>query len=288
MFISQPPRRHPEGETIDASKGSPSLSAPCTPPSPASSSTSTNITSEGETPHSPLTPLDSWVVDRVSQSGSPQIERGQGQLGSERPFDVLYPVDDCLDPHEPLSDGLDVSWLNPSRNGVPSYNFSQGHPSPLMDIFASTPEDQDYSGSLFLMCRSSYRTSVVRHFFSDFCKHFPLVHPATWSADHKPSILIRAMQACGALFVKTRQAATFIKETLSSRNLLVPEFVSPRTQYSSSIDACIQAGKPEIDRNFIILAVVLLQTVGLFHQDAEQQVTTSVYHHLLVMVYLST
>ncbi len=96
------------------------------------------------------------------------------------------------------------------------------------------------------------------------------------------------MQACGALFVKTRQAATFIKETLSSRNLLIPEFVSPRTQYSSSIDACIQAGKPEIDRNFIILAVVLLQTVGLFHQDAEQQVTTSVYHHLLVMVYLST
>ncbi|PBK65814.1 hypothetical protein ARMSODRAFT_1021852 [Armillaria solidipes] len=256
VFISQPPRRHPEGEIIDAAKGSPSLPAECTPPSPASSSTSTNIISEGETPHSPLTPLDSWVVDRASQAGSPQIERGQTQLGSERPFDVLYPVEDCLDPHDSSSDGLDVSWLNPSRNGAPPYNFSQGHPSPLMDILASTSEDQDY----------------IRHFFSDFCKHFPLVHPATWSADYKPSILIRAMQACGALFVKTKQAATFIKETLSSRNLLIPEF----------------AGKPEIDRNFIILAVVLLQTVGLFHQDAEQQVTTSVYHHMLVMMIRQT
>lgn len=256
VFISHPPRRHPESEIIDASNRSHSLPAECTPPSPVSSLTSTNITSEDETTLPPLTPVDSWVVDRVSQLGSPQTEHCQTQLGSDAPFDILYPVDDCVDSHEPFSDGLNVSWLNPSRDGARPYNFSQGHPSPLMDVSASTSEDQDY----------------IRHFFSDFCKHFPLVHPATWSADHKPSILIRAMQACGALFVKTRQAAAFIKETLSSRNLLISEF----------------AGKREIDRNFIILAGVLLQTVGLFHQDAEQQVTTSVYHRMLVMMIRQT
>ncbi len=45
----------------------------------------------------------------------------------------------------------------------------------------------------------------------------------------KPPVLIRAMQACGALLVKTREAAEFIEETLDSRNLLLQEFVSSRS-----------------------------------------------------------
>ncbi len=40
--------------------------------------------------------------------------------------------------------------------------------------------------------------------------------------EDKPPILVRAMQACGALFVKTRRATNFISETLSStRDVLI-------------------------------------------------------------------
>ncbi len=65
-------------------------------------------------------------------------------------------------------------------------------------------------------------------FFSAFCTQLPLVHPSTWMTEDKPPILVRAMQACGALFVKTRRATNFISETLSStRDVLIQEFVRP-------------------------------------------------------------
>ncbi|XP_006456997.1 hypothetical protein AGABI2DRAFT_181393 [Agaricus bisporus var. bisporus H97] len=41
-------------------------------------------------------------------------------------------------------------------------------------------------------------------FFSAFGTQIPLVHPSTWKPEGKPPVLIRAMQACGALFVKTK------------------------------------------------------------------------------------
>lgn len=34
----------------------------------------------------------------------------------------------------------------------------------------------------------------------------------------------------------------------------------------------------------LIMAVVLLQTIGLFHQQADQRVSSNVYHGMLVMV----
>lgn len=34
----------------------------------------------------------------------------------------------------------------------------------------------------------------------------------------------------------------------------------------------------------IIIAVVLLQTIGLFHPEADQRVSSNVYHGMLVMV----
>ncbi|KAK0457782.1 uncharacterized protein EV420DRAFT_1643639 [Desarmillaria tabescens] len=260
VFTGEQPRRHPGGGATDTSKGSLALLSSCTSPSPPSSLSPTNTASEGETPYSPPTPLDWGIVDEVSQTVSPQIEEGPNQRAWDGTPNILYPVDHWLDPHVPSNDELDFSWFNSNDNKVPSYDYAQ-YPSPVMGTLASTSEDQEYR-----------ILSLVRCFFSDFCQHFPLVHPATWSTDNKPSVLIRAMQACGALFVKTRQATAFIEETLSSRNLFVQEFAS----------------KPTIDQDFLILAVVLLQTVGLFHQNAEQQVTTSVYHQMLVMMIRQT
>jgi hypothetical protein len=54
----------------------------------------------------------------------------------------------------------------------------------------------------------------------------PLVHPPTFEVVSKPRILINAMEACGALYVKTPTAAQFITTTLkNSREILVQEFV---------------------------------------------------------------
>jgi hypothetical protein len=64
-------------------------------------------------------------------------------------------------------------------------------------------------------------------FFSAFLSQVPIVHAKTLIPEHEPQILISAMQACGALFVKTRKAALFITKTLASaRDTLVHEFVS--------------------------------------------------------------
>lgn len=55
----------------------------------------------------------------------------------------------------------------------------------------------------------------------------PIVHPATFKVDGRPQVLLRAMQACGALFVKTKQATSFVNSVLeTARDALVQEFVS--------------------------------------------------------------
>jgi hypothetical protein len=60
-----------------------------------------------------------------------------------------------------------------------------------------------------------------------FLSQVPIVHAKTFTSEGKPQILISAMQACGALFVKTRKATLFITQTLASaRDTLVHEFVS--------------------------------------------------------------
>jgi hypothetical protein len=38
------------------------------------------------------------------------------------------------------------------------------------------------------------------------------------------------------------------------------------------------------DQIHLILAVVLLQTIGLFHQRADQRASSNTYHSMLVMV----
>ena len=60
-----------------------------------------------------------------------------------------------------------------------------------------------------------------------FLAQMPVMHVGTFTVDGKPSILISAMQACGALYVRTHAAMKFIDDTLASaRDQLVGEFVS--------------------------------------------------------------
>ncbi|KAG6896324.1 hypothetical protein C0992_008978 [Termitomyces sp. T32_za158] len=108
-------------------------------------------------------------------------------------------------------------------------------------------------------------------FFSAFCKQIPLVHAPTWTMEDKPLFLVRAMQACGALFMRTTASIAFIDEVLSStRDALVSEF------NKSSIDAR--------EQNHLLLVLVLLQTIGLFHHNENQRTLSNFYHGMLVMM----
>jgi len=126
-------------------------------------------------------------------------------------------------------------------------------------------------------------------FFSSFVIQMPVVHPHTWILNRTPPLLVGAMQACGALYVKTRVANAFVASTLAqARDPLVAQFVragglitgiafSPRylqAKESASLS----------DRICVILAVALLQTLGLFHQHSGQRSTTMTYHSMLVSV----
>lgn len=57
---------------------------------------------------------------------------------------------------------------------------------------------------------------LVYLFHTAFQSHAPIVHSSTWTLEGKTPILSRAMQACGAQFVKTRVAKDFVSETLHS------------------------------------------------------------------------
>lgn len=38
------------------------------------------------------------------------------------------------------------------------------------------------------------------------------------------------------------------------------------------------------NQHYLVLAVVLLQTIGLFHQKSDQRVSSNIYHGMLVTV----
>ena len=63
-------------------------------------------------------------------------------------------------------------------------------------------------------------------FLTAFLPQIPVIHLPTLRVDLKPPILLKTMQACGALFAKTKVADAFVQRTLeSSRETLVIEFV---------------------------------------------------------------
>ncbi|KAI0046901.1 hypothetical protein FA95DRAFT_1309596 [Auriscalpium vulgare] len=108
-------------------------------------------------------------------------------------------------------------------------------------------------------------------FLTAFLPQVPVLHTPSLRVELKPPILLRAMQACGALFVKTRTAEAFVDRTLStSREVLVREFARPSPDPKHQVH--------------IIMTLVLLQMIGLFHQDPQQRASSNIYHGMLVLM----
>ncbi|TFK33601.1 fungal-specific transcription factor domain-containing protein [Crucibulum laeve] len=144
----------------------------------------------------------------------------------------------------------------PISPAPPAMNYGSSGPAPVMHPQGPAPEELDHY--LYL-------------FFNAFCPQMPLMHQSTWQLEKKPLILVQAMQACGALFVKTRTAVNFINDTLvAGRDTLVLEFAKTTSDVGDQMN--------------LILAIVLLQCIGLFHQRADQRLSSNVYHGMLVMM----
>lgn len=120
-------------------------------------------------------------------------------------------------------------------NVYPSASITAPSPvEPTEEVSLSRPSEPElqyyrkYIPSVLLTRQSNRSSFLVYLFFSVFLGQMPLVHSPTWTMENKPPILINAMQACGALYVKTPAATHFINATLASaRDMLIGEFVSP-------------------------------------------------------------
>ncbi|KAL0579758.1 hypothetical protein V5O48_002252 [Marasmius crinis-equi] len=184
---------------------------------------------------------------------SPPYEPGNPSSGSSFPFDLFFGE------RVPFQEGL-TSFQDIPTFPEPSIQPAVSHVRHVLP--SSTPEET----------MDPEHKHYLQLFYTVFLEQMPIVHPHTFSIEGRPPLLISAMQACGALYVKTRQAANFILNTLTAaRGILVDEFA--RITDASSADQLN-----------LIIAVVLLQTVGLFHQKADQRAHSYLYHGMLVMM----
>ncbi|KAJ7306899.1 hypothetical protein DFH08DRAFT_720522 [Mycena albidolilacea] len=89
-------------------------------------------------------------------------------------------------------------------------------------------------------------------FFTRFLPQAPLIHAPTWKMADTPPILARVFHACGAIFVRTREAAAFVEGSVEA--------------LTADINKEIRIVSRPIH---LIMALVLLQTISLFRRDRE-------------------
>ncbi|EIN12093.1 hypothetical protein PUNSTDRAFT_99509 [Punctularia strigosozonata HHB-11173 SS5] len=108
-------------------------------------------------------------------------------------------------------------------------------------------------------------------FYTEYLSQMPVFHATTLSSAEKPPILLDAIRACGALYVKTGRAFAFTKRVLeSTREALAKEFATHPTDSDEQI--------------YLVLAVSLLQNIGLFHQQSDVRTISNIFHGMLVML----
>ncbi|KAJ7133378.1 hypothetical protein C8R44DRAFT_23153 [Mycena epipterygia] len=183
------------------------------------------------------------------------------------------------------------------------------HSSPLslagdrdMDLFASlirSPEPPSMLGGLYNMAqpavtldcldaRDMQRLSAptsqdhvldtyLHLFFTRFLSQVPLIHAATWKMADTPPTLSRIFHACGALFVKTPEAAAFVATTLLS---VTAEIISEFSMMSKGSNSDSDVSR---HHTHLILALVLLQTICLFQREGGGLAPSNVQHHAMLV-----
>ncbi|KAJ7690657.1 fungal-specific transcription factor domain-containing protein [Mycena rosella] len=268
-----PPRKPKSATAIDPG----SISTLSGPSGSSSSSTGSQVTSSASTSLLPLDSLISELVDLSTQNDlAPAPALVHSHLSPMYENDVFQPLfndvfatdaspsaDDFPLPlpfldELPLHTGLLQPWFQELLIFPPnSYPPGEGEQRSLLnDFFSRELQAADPKHYLYL-------------FFNAFLLQVPIVHSATFKFEGKPPYLLKSIKACGALFVKTRKAATYITESLAAaREGLAQAFATTLTD--------------PVEQVHLVLAVVLLQTIGLFHQKPDERFASSLIHGMLV------
>ncbi|KAJ7506921.1 hypothetical protein B0H11DRAFT_1973396 [Mycena galericulata] len=203
-------------------------------------------------------------------------------LGSTlSPFEqALFPCPAASKGNIPLSLAVDqdldlfASLIDSPRSPLPSpYNNSLLMSRPSMKLDCLDAMDiKCLSGS---SNESDQPLATYLHlFFSRFLAQVPLIHGATWKMVDTPPTLTRIFHACGALFVKTPEAAAFVSTTLLSVTTEISD------QFSTVNDTSKDSDSHHVH---LILALVLLQTICLFQRESGGFAPPNVQHHAMLV-----
>ncbi|KIK68924.1 hypothetical protein GYMLUDRAFT_34933 [Collybiopsis luxurians FD-317 M1] len=176
--------------------------------------------------------------------------------------------------HQPVSPEDDVwSYYNHGRNQA--YTPYGNHDNPAL-IPPTTPLQPAVSNTYpapLAVTEISLEETERRHylqlFYNGYVEQVPVVHAPSFNPQNKPHFLINTMQACGAIYVKTKSASAFMLKTLKNLRQALSEELSK--------------DQPSVeDQLHIIVTVVLLHTLGMFHEDPEERATSILYHGMLI------
>ncbi|KAJ7209576.1 hypothetical protein GGX14DRAFT_520924 [Mycena pura] len=230
----------------------------------------------------------------------------QSHLSSTYKDDIFQPFfSDVFDPNLPaVSTGVDEFPLSlPAMQQLPLQTdlvqpwfeellmSSEGAENPSGPSPGSLPATQNKRSSLVedfftRELQEGYPKHYVYLFFNAFLMQMPIIHSATFKFEgdrflpffhsktiylDKPPYLIKAMKACGALFVKTRAAANYITDCLAAAR-------------EGLAQAFAKTSMEPVEQVHLVITVVLLQTIGLFHQKTDERTISQSYHAMLVFM----
>ncbi|KAF8815764.1 hypothetical protein BYT27DRAFT_7192135 [Phlegmacium glaucopus] len=155
----------------------------------------------------------------------------------------------------------------PSSDISSDHIFEYSHCAPLIPATKLFSNEADQAS----IATDDALRVYLHLFFSAFLPHLPVVHEATWREDDKPQVLIRVMQACGALFVRTKTAMRFVNHVLMTARVEIAQEYACKTNDPHG-------------QLYLILALALLQTLGLSNQYAHERGVANVYHGMLKMM----
>ncbi|KZV73647.1 hypothetical protein PENSPDRAFT_648619 [Peniophora sp. CONT] len=167
---------------------------------------------------------------------------------------------------DPLA-GPSIDLTSPQYFESPVLWPSQAPPFPSPSI-SSNLATEGISADVLHSATSQH---YLYMFETAFLSHLPLLHLPTCSLDGKPPILIRAMQACGALFVDTQEASDFVSDTLNkTRDQLLQLMTKASNDFAQQLD--------------LIIAGLLLQALDLQRSSFDKCASSNIYHGVLIMM----
>ncbi|VDB95763.1 unnamed protein product [Peniophora sp. CBMAI 1063] len=142
-------------------------------------------------------------------------------------------------------------------------------------VLSSEGHDSPSDIRILRMCAEHVAPATLQHylylFHTNFVTHLPLLHMSTWTLKGKPDILIRAIEACGALFAGTSDADEFITDTIESTQ---DRLLRAMTNVHGDLEQQL----------YVILAGLLLQAIGLSRDSFENRASSNLYHGMIIMM----